>query len=406
MGPPSTYVWGWEIVHDTADGGVRRRRRRPPTTSTCSRCTTPSRSARSSRSRRSAWPRSATGAELTESRPHDARRAAAGQPVGRPAVAGPPARRHRAGPGGRDRLAAARRGRRTARSRAPARRGRDDGRRHGRHRRQRVRRRRAGGSGDDRREAIDLDDDMLTAERVADPYPFFAELRASDPVHWSDRYRAWFILAVGRRVRGAARSPLLLRPRQAGLRHQAQRRAAARRASRRSTSSSTGWCSTTRRDHTRLRGWSTGRSRRRRSRRCGRGSRRWSPSSSTASAAAARADLIRDFAFPIPAVVIAEMLGVPAADRDLFKSWSDDIMTLVFGAADVPGRREQAQQSLLELADYLHELVAPLPPADPADNLHHRPDRRPGGRRPPRATRRSSRRARCCSSAGTRRPPT
>ena len=71
-----------------------------------------------------------------------------------------------------------------------------------------------------------------------------------------------------------------------------------------------------------------------------------------------RADLIRDFAFPIPAVVIAEMLGVPAADRDLFKSWSDAIMVLVFGAADAPGRREQAQRSLLDLAGYLHDLVA------------------------------------------------
>ena len=36
-------------------------------------------------------------------------------------------------------------------------------------------------------------DDMLTPERVADPYPYFAELRSTDPVHWSDRYRAWFI---------------------------------------------------------------------------------------------------------------------------------------------------------------------------------------------------------------------
>jgi cytochrome P450 len=81
-----------------------------------------------------------------------------------------------------------------------------------------------------------------------------------------------------------------------------------------------------------------------------------------------RADLIRDFAFPIPAVVIAEMLGVPAAERDLFKSWSDAIMVLVFGAADAPGRREQAQKSLLDLAGYLHDLVGHYRRA-PADNL-------------------------------------
>jgi len=33
-------------------------------------------------------------------------------------------------------------------------------------------------------------------------------------------------------------------------------------------------------------------------------------------------DLMGDFSFPLPAIVIAEMLGVPAKDRDKFKSWS------------------------------------------------------------------------------------
>jgi len=34
-------------------------------------------------------------------------------------------------------------------------------------------------------------------------------------------------------------------------------------------------------------------------------------------------DLIRDFAVPLPVTVIAEMLGIPAADRETFKRWSD-----------------------------------------------------------------------------------
>ena len=33
-------------------------------------------------------------------------------------------------------------------------------------------------------------------------------------------------------------------------------------------------------------------------------------------------DVIEDFAYPLPAIVIAEMLGVPAGDRDKFKVWS------------------------------------------------------------------------------------
>ena len=37
------------------------------------------------------------------------------------------------------------------------------------------------------------------------------------------------------------------------------------------------------------------------------------------------ADLITDFAFPLPIIVIAELLGVPPADRDQFKAWSTEL---------------------------------------------------------------------------------
>ncbi len=37
-------------------------------------------------------------------------------------------------------------------------------------------------------------------------------------------------------------------------------------------------------------------------------------------------EVIGCFAYPLPAIVIAETLGVPAEDRDQFKEWSDDIV--------------------------------------------------------------------------------
>jgi cytochrome P450 len=37
-------------------------------------------------------------------------------------------------------------------------------------------------------------------------------------------------------------------------------------------------------------------------------------------------DLIADFAFPLPAIVIIEMLGLQPEDRDQLKSWSDDFV--------------------------------------------------------------------------------
>jgi cytochrome P450 len=39
-------------------------------------------------------------------------------------------------------------------------------------------------------------------------------------------------------------------------------------------------------------------------------------------------DLCKDFSIPLPLIVIAEMLGIPIADRPLFKRWSDAILGL------------------------------------------------------------------------------
>lgn len=74
-------------------------------------------------------------------------------------------------------------------------------------------------------------------------------------------------------------------------------------------------------------------------------------------AGAGEFDLIDTFCYPLPAIVIAEMLGVPRADRDTFKGWSDDLMVLVFGALDVPDRHARGQAALQELTQYLGELA-------------------------------------------------
>ena len=42
-------------------------------------------------------------------------------------------------------------------------------------------------------------------------------------------------------------------------------------------------------------------------------------------AEAGRLDLIADLGFPLPAIVIAELLGVPAEDRAQFRAWSADL---------------------------------------------------------------------------------
>jgi cytochrome P450 len=54
-----------------------------------------------------------------------------------------------------------------------------------------------------------------------------------------------------------------------------------------------------------------------------------------------RADLVDEYAIPIPVVVIAEMLGVPREDRAVFRKWSDDIVGAIAGRVDP--RKSQAE---------------------------------------------------------------
>ncbi len=63
-----------------------------------------------------------------------------------------------------------------------------------------------------------------------------------------------------------------------------------------------------------------------------------------------RMDLIWDFAYPLPVIVIAELLGIPAEERDRFKRWSDAVVT---GGDEQLGFR-QAQR---EMAEYFTRLV-------------------------------------------------
>lgn len=79
-------------------------------------------------------------------------------------------------------------------------------------------------------------------------------------------------------------------------------------------------------------------------------------------------DLIHDIAFPIPAIVIAELLGVPAADREEFKTWSDQLAAIVFGASNRADQAATAAAGSARFAEYFTALIDEYR-RRPADNL-------------------------------------
>ena len=68
-------------------------------------------------------------------------------------------------------------------------------------------------------------------------------------------------------------------------------------------------------------------------------------------------DVIHDLAYPLPVMVIAELLGLPAGDRERFKKWSDDLFAILGTVRQKPSQLlEQAVQSLYEMTDYVRDL--------------------------------------------------
>ena len=71
-------------------------------------------------------------------------------------------------------------------------------------------------------------------------------------------------------------------------------------------------------------------------------------------------DVIEDLAYPLPVTVICEMLGVPTADQDVFKGWSNDIARSL-DAAILPASSDvlpRGREARLAIADYFRSLIA------------------------------------------------
>jgi len=79
-------------------------------------------------------------------------------------------------------------------------------------------------------------------------------------------------------------------------------------------------------------------------------------------------EIIHDLAYPLPVIVIAEMLGVPPEDRHRFKDWSDTVVATLGGPFTPPEVMEAGRKAIDELAEYFSHIIAERR-AEPEEDL-------------------------------------
>jgi cytochrome P450 len=204
--------------------------------------------------------------------------------------------------------------------------------------------------------------DMLSPDVLANPYPLFRRLRHEDPVHEDPDGRGWIVSRYDDIERVLA-----------DRRFSAQRTVAMREGQ---DTASAVQAALARQmlfldppDHTRLRGLFT---------------KAFTPQRMEALKPQVTAmvtdylnraedmggaiDFIGDFAIPLPVTVIAQMLGVPTADRDRLRAWSVAFGKLINGRILSPQESAEAQMGVLEFVKYFRDLIAERR-RQPADDM-------------------------------------
>lgn len=212
-----------------------------------------------------------------------------------------------------------------------------------------------------------FDENLVCEDAVRDPYEFFGRLRDTAPIHWNSRHRAW-VLTTHELVTAGLRNGSLTADRMEPFRASVMRQTNSAAVDETFRILANWMVFLDPPNHTRLRRLV---------------SRIFAPSVVRAQTVdiqevvtslvaempeGCEVDFIAEFAAPLPAIVIAKMLGVPPQDRILFKEWSDQLTSLVFGAYDNPDRFHQAARGMLDLRDYLLGMIEKFE-TTPEDNL-------------------------------------
>jgi len=190
---------------------------------------------------------------------------------------------------------------------------------------------------------------------LADPYPFYHRLQAEDPVHWSEKFHAWIVTRFDDVAAGL--DNLRLSSDRSRL---FQEMAGSSELKPFFDFLANRMVLTDPPKHTRLRGLV---------------SKAFTPHVVEAMrphiqqlvdgyldavAATGRIDVIGDLAFPLPATVIAELLGVPPEDREQLKRWSDAFVVF-FSTHPANVTLEQYRHALESMNEMVAYFRAALP---------------------------------------------
>jgi cytochrome P450 len=202
-----------------------------------------------------------------------------------------------------------------------------------------------------------LIDDLLAPEVVDNPYPYLAALRQHDPVHWSERHRAWLVTRFDDTLTALADERLSSNR----VRQLLEALPDGRRARLAPILEAIGdWMVTTDPpDHTRLRAAANRAFRQ--ARIIGLAERIGLLVDELLDDVVRRHDraFVEHFAYPLPATVICELMGAPLRDRDRLREWSDELALIAFGAGgdERSERHQRALAALEEMSEYFGELI-------------------------------------------------
>ena len=204
-------------------------------------------------------------------------------------------------------------------------------------------------------ETASADRDLKSLANVDNPFPLYAWLREHDPVHWSDSLNAW-VLTRYADVLEVFNQPIAFssdRFRKIGERYTSQRPAV----------QAVGevladWLVfRDPPDHTRLRGLLQASFTPRELARSRAGIQATIDALLDAVAERGEMDFIADFAVPLPATVIALLIGAPTGDIERIKTWSNLLAAYLGGAVDERDNFGDARAGLAALVDYFRDLL-------------------------------------------------